>query len=169
MSESITLRQATVSDVPLIREVAEKTWPISYQGIISPEQIRYMLDLMYSQLKIEAAVKDPKQAFWLAEKNGVVLGFCGIEHGWPQAGFTRIHKLYILPDTQGLGLGKILVDHVEQEAVKHGNNQLHLNVNKNNKAIGFYHKHGFITAGEEVIDIGNGYLMDDFVMIKELD
>lgn len=168
MSESITLRQATIADVASIREVAERTWPVSYREIISPEQIRYMLDLMYSESKIEAAVSDPKQAFWLAEKNGTVLGFCGIEHGWPEAGFTRIHKLYILPDTQGLGLGKILVDQVAAEARKYGNNQLHLNVNKNNRAIAFYSKHGFVTTAEEVIDIGNGYVMDDFIMVKVL-
>ncbi|MNJ91981.1 Acetyltransferase [compost metagenome] len=169
MSDPITLRLATISDVPSIRKVAELTWPVSYQGIISPEQIRYMLDRMYSQSKIEAAVNDPKQAFWLAEQNGKVLGFCGIEHSWPEAGFTRIHKLYILPDTQGLGVGKILVDQVEKEARKHGNTKLHLNVNKDNRAIGFYNKQGFTTVEEEVIDIGNGYVMDDFIMVKVLD
>lgn len=168
MSEPITLRLATTADVSSIREVAELTWPVSYQGIISPEQIRYMLDQMYSQSKIEAAVSDPKQAFWLAEKEDVVLGFCGIEHDWPEAGFTRIHKLYILPDTQGLGLGKILLEQVEKEARKHGNSKLHLNVNKHNKAIGFYGKQGFVKAEEEIIDIGNGYVMDDFIMVKVL-
>lgn len=168
MSDPITLRLATIQDVPSIREVAELTWPVSYREILSPEQIRYMLDQMYSQAKIEAAVTDPKQAFWLAEQNGTVLGFCGIEHDWPETGFTRIHKLYILPDTQGLGVGKILMDQVEKEARRHGNTQLHLNVNKHNKAIGFYGKQGFVTAGEEVIDIGNGYVMDDFILVKVL-
>jgi ribosomal protein S18 acetylase RimI-like enzyme len=165
----ITLRLATSEDAPAIQQVAETTWPISYTGVISPEQIRYMLNLMYSQLKITAAIRDPKQAFWLAEENGAVLGFCGIEHGYPETGFTRIHKLYVLPDTQGSGIGKILIQHAEKEARKQGNKKLHLNVNKKNKAVGFYQKHGFITDHEEVIDIGNGYVMDDFVMVKLLD
>lgn len=164
----ITLRLADSSDVSLIREIAELTWPVSYEGILSSEQIRYMLDLMYSQTKIAAAIKDPNQAFWLAEENGKTLGFCGIEHGYPEAGITRIHKLYLLPSTQGLGVGKILLDQVEKEALKNGNQKLHLNVNKRNKAVGFYHKQGFITDHEEVIHIGNGYVMDDFVMIKSL-
>ncbi|MDF3026126.1 MAG: GCN5-related N-acetyltransferase [Fluviicola sp.] len=164
----ITLRLATLEDAPAIQEIAETTWPISYAGVISPEQIRYMLDLMYNQMKITTAIRDPQQAFWLAEENGTVLGFCGIEHGYPEAGFTRIHKLYILPSTQGSGLGKILLDQVEKEARKNGNSKLHLNVNKRNKAVGFYHKQGFTTDREEVIDIGNGYVMDDFVMVKLL-
>jgi ribosomal protein S18 acetylase RimI-like enzyme len=164
----ITLRLATLTDIPLIQEVAELTWPISYREIISPEQIRYMLDLMYSKSKLETAIADPNQAFWLAEENGKVLGFCGIEHGYPEAGTTRIHKLYILPDTQGSGLGKILLDQVENQAQKHGNNILHLNVNKENKAVGFYQKHGFSVDHEEVLDIGKGYVMDDFIMIKHI-
>lgn len=164
----ITLRLAALADIPLIQEVAENTWPVSYRGIISPEQIRYMLDLMYSDQKLQAAITDPKQAFWLAEDSGKVLGFCGIEHGYPSAGITRIHKLYILPDTQGSGLGKQFMDHIEDQAKHHGNNTLHLNVNKENKAVGFYRKHGFTVDHEEVLDIGNGYVMDDFIMVKHL-
>ena len=164
----ITLRLATGSDIHRIQEVAEKTWPASYRDIISPEQIRYMLNSMYSREKIEAAIQDPKQAFWLAEENGKTLGFCGIEHDRPEPGFTRIHKLYILPETQGSGLGKLLLDQVESEAVKHGNYKLHLNGNKHNKAIGFYQKQGFRVDYDEVIEIGNGFVMDDFVMVKKI-
>lgn len=164
----ISLRLATIADVPLIQEVAELTWPISYQEIISPQQIRYMLDLMYNKSKLETAIAAPNQAFWLAEENGRILGFCGIEHGYPETGITRIHKLYILPNTQGSGLGKIFIDQVEDQAKKHGNDTLHLNVNKENKAVGFYQKHGFSVDHEEVLDIGNGYVMDDFIMIKNI-
>ncbi len=165
----MNLRLATAADIPLIQEVAESTWPVSYQGIITPEQIRYMLDRMYNASKIGEAIADPKQDFWLAEKNGKVLGFCGIEHGYSGQNITRIHKLYILPETQGSGLGKIFLDHVETEAKKHESIKLHLNVNKQNKAVGFYQKHGFVRDYEEVLDIGNGFVMDDFVMIKQLD
>lgn len=164
----ISIRIADKADISTIQEIAEKTWPISYEGIISPDQIRYMLDMMYNEVKIESSIADPNQDFWLAEENGTVLGFCGIEHGFPQAGITRIHKLYILPDTQGSGLGKILLNQVEKEAKKNGNNQLHLNVNKLNKAVGFYQKQGFAVDYEEVLDIGNGFVMDDFVMVKNL-
>ncbi|TSJ47909.1 GNAT family N-acetyltransferase [Fluviicola chungangensis] len=164
----IHIRLAEKKDVPSIWEVAEKTWPVSYKHVISPGQIRYMLDLMYNPEKIEAAINDPSQAFWLAEENGKVLGFCGIEHNYPETGITRIHKLYILPETQGSGIGKTLVDHVAKEARKCGCTKLHLNVNKRNTAVGFYQKNGFLTDREEVLDIGNGYVMDDFVMVKEL-
>lgn len=165
----ITLRKATPADIPVIRDIAEKTWPVSYSGIISPAQIRYMLDLMYSHEKIEAAILDPDQSFWLAETTQKTLGFCSIQHRNPGPVFTRIHKLYILPDTQGLGIGQILMNQAESEARKAGSNSLHLNVNKYNKALGFYQKLGFQIDSEEILEIGNGYVMDDYILIKVLD
>ncbi len=164
----ISIRLATLADTPTIHTIAKKTWPIAYENVISPEQIDYMLGLMYSKEKIETAISDVNQAFWLAEIDKEVVGFCGIEHGFPQAGTTRIHKLYVLPSTQGSGIGKILLEHISKEAFKQGNNLLHLNVNKRNNAVKFYEKLGFEIDHEEVLDIGNGYVMDDFIMIKEL-
>lgn len=164
----ISIRLAGIADISKIEEIAQKTWPISYEGIISPDQIRYMLDLMYSKSKIGTAIQDPNQAFWLAEKHGETLGFCGVEIHNPTSEYLRIHKLYVLPDTQGLGIGKLLVEKVTEEAQSHGLHLLHLNVNKKNKAFYFYQKLGFEIDREEVIDIGNGFVMDDFVMIKNL-
>lgn len=164
----VTLRLATVNDIAAIQGISEKTWPISYSGIITPEQIRYMLDRMYSISAIERAIGDPNQAFWLAEKDGQAVGFCGIEHHYPEAHFTRIHKLYVLPDIHGMGIGRILLEQAEKEALLHGTTQLHLNVNKRNKAVDFYRKQGFSIAYEEVLDIGNGFVMDDYVMTKAL-
>jgi diamine N-acetyltransferase len=165
----INLRLATLEDASRIQEIAEITWPISYAGVITSEQIRYMLDLMYSQSKITAAIKDPKQAFWLAKKDGETIGFCSIEFQNPSSEYLRIHKLYVLPTAQGFGIGKLLVDKVAQEAQLKNIHCLHLNVNKRNKAYHFYLKIGFQILQEEVIDIGNGFVMDDYILIKNLD
>jgi diamine N-acetyltransferase len=166
--DMITIRLADKADTSKIEEIAAKTWPIAYKEVITPEQIHYMLELMYSKSKIEAAIQDPNQAFWLAEKDGETLGFCGIEIHNPTSEYLRIHKLYVLPNTQGLGIGKLLVEKVMAEAQFHGIHLLHLNVNKKNKAFHFYQKLGFEIDHEEVIDIGNGFVMDDFVMVKNL-
>lgn len=164
----VTLRLATLNDIPAIQEISNKTWPVSYKEIITPEQIQYMLGRMYSTSAIEQSIQDPNQEFWLAEKDGQTIGFCGIEYHCPEAHFTRIHKLYVLPDTHGLGVGKILLERARKEALLRGTTHLHLNVNKYNQAVGFYRKQGFSIAFEEVLEIGNGFVMDDFVMTKTL-
>jgi ribosomal protein S18 acetylase RimI-like enzyme len=57
-----------------------------------------------------------------------------------------------------------LINFIENKAFLNNQEALLLNVNKNNNAQYFYNKLGFIISKEEVIDIGNGYVMDDYVM-----
>ena len=171
----MNIRKATLADTPRIREIADLTWPATYAEIIAPEQITYMLNWMYSREKIEAAISDEKQDFLVLEMNndpslnsGTVVGFAGIEHNYQDQAITRIHKLYVLPSTQGTGAGKALFNAIIDEAKANGSTLLHLNVNKANKAVSFYRHLGFEVAEEEVLDIGNGYVMDDYIMVKTI-
>jgi ribosomal protein S18 acetylase RimI-like enzyme len=70
----------------------------------------------------------------------------------------------VLPETQGTGVGKLLFNLVVEKAKESNQKAVFLNVNKYNKAKDFYIKLGFTITKEEVIDIGNNYIMDDFVM-----
>lgn len=161
-------RKATLTDVDRIREIAEITWPATYSSIISVEQIAFMLDWMYDKQTIETAIRSEQQDFLVLERNGEILGFSGIEHGYKHQAITRIHKLYVLPETQGTGAGKELLAAIAEEAKKHQSEQLHLNVNKANPAVQFYLHNGFKMDHEVILDIGNGFVMDDFVMTKQL-
>lgn len=81
---------------------------------------------------------------------------------------TKIHKLYVLPEAQGKNIGAMLVNYISEKAKYNHQSAIFLNVNKYNSAQIFYKKIGFIVAYEEIIDIGNGFVMDDFVMEKVL-
>jgi GNAT superfamily N-acetyltransferase len=81
---------------------------------------------------------------------------------------TRLHKLYLLPESHGKGLGKLLLDKVEYLAQKNQSNTISLNVNRFNKAYFFYQKMGFKILEEEDLEIGNSYLMEDYKMEKKL-
>jgi ribosomal protein S18 acetylase RimI-like enzyme len=70
----------------------------------------------------------------------------------------------VLPSEQGKGLGKLLIDKAIEIAIAQNQKAIFLNVNKYNKARFFYEKLGFTIVKDEVIDIGNGYVMDDYVM-----
>ncbi len=80
----------------------------------------------------------------------------------------RLHKLYVLPNQQGKGTGKLLIDFIIDEIKQAGATILELNVNRHNKALHFYNKIGFTIAREQDIDIGNGYFMNDYVMELQL-
>jgi GNAT superfamily N-acetyltransferase len=81
----------------------------------------------------------------------------------------KLHKLYLLPELHGRGLGSRLLQHVEHEVRRLGARRLILAVNKRNaKAIAAYQRNGFVVAKTVVTDIGNGFIMDDYVMAKDL-
>jgi diamine N-acetyltransferase len=158
------IQKATTEDISRIQAVARITWPETFKEILSPEQIEYMLNWMYSYEAIYKSITDPNQSFWLFEKDGEVFGFAGIEHHYKGKNTTKLHKIYVLPAAQGMQVGKHLIERVKEEALKAGSEEIYLNVNRFNKATGFYEHIGFRVIAEENIDIGNGYLMEDFVM-----
>ena len=81
---------------------------------------------------------------------------------------TKIHKIYILPNNQGKGIGKICIDFVIDLAKVRLFEKVTLNVNKFNKALSFYEKNGFNIVKDVDIEIGNGFLMEDFIMEKSI-
>ena len=81
----------------------------------------------------------------------------------------KLHKLYLLAELRGRGLGSRLLLFCEDAARAAGARRLVLNVNKrNDRAIAAYRRNGFRVAASVVNDIGGGFVMDDFVMAKEL-
>jgi ribosomal protein S18 acetylase RimI-like enzyme len=81
----------------------------------------------------------------------------------------KLHKLYLLTELHGQGLGSRLLEHCEVEARRHNARRLILAVNKRNaKAISAYRRNGFVIRESVINDFGGGFVMDDFVMAKEL-
>jgi ribosomal protein S18 acetylase RimI-like enzyme len=80
----------------------------------------------------------------------------------------KLQKIYILHNQQGRGTGKFTIDQILSDIRPKGATALRLNVNRYNKAKTFYERLGFTVIKEEKIDIGNGYVMDDYVMEKQL-
>ena len=79
----------------------------------------------------------------------------------------KLHKLYVVPEWHGHGLGSLLLQRVEGEVRAAGAHCLILSVNKRNaQAIAAYKRNGFAIAESVVTDIGGGFVMDDYVMAK---
>lgn len=159
---------STVEDYKIVQHIAAETWPVTYGSILSKEQIDYMFGKMYAIEALEEQGTSKGHHFILAQEDTHFLGFASYELDYQNAGKTKIHKAYILPSAQGKGIGRILFSEIEAIAKQNNNNIISLNVNRFNSAINFYDKIGFIKVAEEDIEIGNGYLMEDFVLEKEI-
>lgn len=163
----ITILDAGLNDIKTIQEITNITWPITYGEILSKEQLDYMLGLFYSEEALARQIENKEQLFYLISDSKSIIGFIGIEHDYKNEAITKIHKIYLLPETQGKGIGKKVFDEIQNMALENNSKGLLLNVNRFNSALGFYKKIGFEVAEEVNIEIGNGYLMEDYVMKKK--
>lgn len=162
---SLIIRLALPEDLRIIHQLAEEIWWPTYSDILKREQIRLMLDTMYSL----DALKEQQAAgteFLLAERDAKSVAFAGYSCK-EETNMLSIHKLYVHPSEQGKGTGKSLIHHIEQRAKNLGIGILELNVNRHNKALNFYKKVGFEIFKEEDIPYYQ-YWMNDFILQKRL-
>jgi len=160
----VTIRHATAADVPLLRDLAQRIWRKCYPGIITPEQIEFMLGWMYSEEEIRRQLT-AGVPWEIVEQEGVAIGF--LSYQTEPDGRVKISKLYVRPEHQRLGHGRRLLEYICAQARALGAAEVWLQVNKRNeRAIGAYLKAGFHIAKEAVFDIGGGFVMDDYLMAR---
>lgn len=164
----IETRRARRDEIALVQRLAHLIWHAHYPGIISAEQIDYMLARGYSLAALDAFVRRPDGGLELAVVDGEPGGFAA----WyvtADAGEAKLDKLYVLPSRQRLGLGGKLIRRVADLVRAAGASTLVLNVNKGNaQAIRAYDRYGFTIREAIVNDIGHGFVMDDYVMAMRL-
>ncbi|MGE8529067.1 GNAT family N-acetyltransferase [Chryseobacterium rhizosphaerae] len=159
------LIEATAKDIPLIQDLARRSWENAYADILSVEQMEYMLAEMYSETEIENHLQNPDYHYYLIqdENNSSFEGFIGYEHDYePQT--TKLHRIYLVPESKGKGFGKEALQFLNLKVAENGNERIILNVNKYNSARNFYESQGYKVFGEGTFDIGRGFVMDDFLM-----
>jgi GNAT superfamily N-acetyltransferase len=161
------IREATVTDVDAIIQIATDTWWPTYGSILSKEQVTYMLDTIYSAEGIKEQIQSRLQIYLLLIEDDKPVAFAAYSPREDNADIYKLHKLYCLPVTQGKGYGKILINTVANKTKEAGKHILDLNVNRFNNAKSFYEKMGFSVVYEEDIAIGP-YWMNDYVMRKQL-
>ena len=168
MNSSFIIRNADEKDVLLIREIAYKVWPDVYTSILPEGQVTYMLGLIYSEESLKNQLLQLHHHFLILEQGGQAAGFASYSKEGDH--LFKLNKLYVLTALQGKGAGGMLLNRVIEDIKKVNANALMLTVNRNNlNAKTFYEKRGFIVSREMRIDIGNGYIMDDFIMELQLE
>jgi diamine N-acetyltransferase len=158
---------ASFSDIPVIRDIAEKTWWPTYSSILSSDQISYMLDVIYSPETLQRVMSDRSQAFILIRNDKKPVGFVAFGPRENEPSVYKVHKLYVLPENHGRGYGKSLIDEVKRRLKTKDIKILDLNVARANPAKTFYEKIGFSVLMEEDIQLGP-YLLQDYIMRIQL-
>lgn len=163
-----TLRAARTDDLTQVQWLARKVWRSHYPGIITAMQIEDMLERGYALDALRAFLDGPGRGIELAFAGDALTGFAA----WmttPDPRQAKLDRIYVDPAWQRVGIGGRLIARVCDEARMAGASALVLNVNKRNvTAQNAYRKHGFTVQSDVVIDIGGGFVMDDYVMGRPL-
>ena len=160
--------RATEAGLPAISKLAGVIWRACYPGIISSAQIDYMLEWMYALDTLREEIQSQGICYDRLLDGNDLAGFASYGPTEQPAVF-KLHKIYLHPGWQGRGFGSRLLQHCGREVRAAGAHRLILYVNKRNaKAIAAYQRNGFVIAESVVTDIGGGFVMDDYVMAKNL-
>ena len=157
------LKLLSSGELKIVQDLAYAIWPETFQEILTPMQIAFMLEWMYNLETLQKQANEGHQFYLLSNKEKAI-GFIGIQPFHPRKNELKIHKIYVLPSEQGTGAGKKLLFSAKEIALKNGIEILVLNVNRFNKAVTFYQHLGFQVDREENISIGIGFWMEDYVM-----
>ncbi len=161
----IELSKYTPEYVSTIRELAQSIWWKHYPDIIGEKQVTYMLEKMYSIEVLNEHITKGSQVFYLIKHHEENCGFVAIERKSENELFLQ--KFYILQSTQNKGIGTIAFENLLRLYPKVSTIRLQVN-RENIKPINFYFKLGFKIEKSANFDIGDGYFMNDFVMIKTI-
>ena len=156
------IRPARQADIPALCALARLIWTATYTGLISQQQIEYMLADRYAPERLSLQIDDPKHAWRLAYSENALVGFA---HARLATEGCKLDKLYVHPDCQRRGIGRALLDDIRIFARTHHAARLYLQVNRQNTAaVAAYQRYGFMICQAQVFDIGAGFVMDDYVM-----
>ena len=159
----IHLKVAEEKDLSIISKLAKAIWNDHYVPIIGQQQVDYMLDKMYNHQSLVEQLNIKKHVFYLIQKDNTAIGFVSVSSENNRDYF--LHKFYIDQQKSNSGIGtkvlNLLIETIKPKI-------LTLTVNRQNfKSINFYFKNNFKIDRVEDFDIGNGYEMNDFVMVRK--
>jgi ribosomal protein S18 acetylase RimI-like enzyme len=166
MDPKVVLRQATLpEDARKIARLAHAIWREHYTPIIGSAQVEYMLERFQSAPAIETQIANGME-YYLILSGGQAVGYLAFEK---RGEALFLSKIYLLEGFRGQGLGREAMEFITREALDRGCHTISLTVNKNNsRSIAAYEGMGFEKKEALVMDIGEGFVMDDYRMEKAL-
>ncbi len=167
MSEAAHIRPLTLQDdIDAVAALAREIWNEFYVSLIGQAQVDYMIARFQSPEAIREQLRTGYEYF-VVDRGAASIGYMSVKPG-PEPGELFISKFYLHKSSRGSGTGRRCMEFIEHLAQQRCLTQLWLTVNKGNPSVKAYERLGFRIAADLVMDIGNGFVMDDYRMEKSL-
>ena len=154
------------ADLAIVEALAEQIWHEHYTPLIGAAQVEYMVEKFQRAPAMQAQIRDGYEYF-LVRRDAQAVGYIAVQ---AQASERQlfISKLYLHKSARGSGTGRACMEFIERLARQRGLDRLWLTVNKGNPSVLAYERLGFSIARAIVMDIGGGFVMDDYRMEKSI-
>lgn len=164
--DMIRLQADKPEDLAELAGMAEDIWREYYVSIITLDQIDYMIEKYQSVPAVQDQIVNQGYDYYVMRHDGLPVGYLSVKE---EGGKLFLSKFYVSQEHRGQGYASQAMAFLEELCIEKGLSHIWLTVNRHNESsIGVYRKKGFRVIREQVADIGNGYVMDDFVMEKEI-
>lgn len=149
-----------------LARTAAEIWQEYYISIITMDQIEYMIGKYQSVPAVLDQIDNQGYVYYGMYDEGGIAGYLSVKE---EGGKLFLSKFYVSKENRGKGYASQAMAFLEELCRERGLCHIWLTVNRHNESsIGVYRKKGFQVIREQVADIGNGYVMDDYVMEKEI-
>lgn len=157
----------TCDEIGRLVILAADIWNEYFPSLIGQPQVDYMLQKFQSESVISNHMQDGWQYYFIIAGNKPV-GYIGIYQD-KQSQVVELSKFYVQAMSRCQGIGKMALTQLIENEILPKMKRISLRVNKDNRiAISAYQRMGFNKIAEDVVDIGNGFVMDDFIFEKSL-
>lgn len=157
----------TGEEQEVLATLAKEIWNEYWPALIGQDQTDYMVDNFQSLSAIKRDMTEHDYEYWfLMDENGKIVGYTG-GHNEPETNRFFISKIYLLKEERGKHYASDVIRFYEELCTDRDLEAMYLTVNKHNElGVRAYRAKGFETIDEVETDIGEGFVMDDFIMEK---
>lgn len=154
------------SEVYEIASLAEEIWHEHFTPIIGEAQVNYMVEKFQSYPALKSQIEQDGYEYYQLFSSHTFAGYMGIH---PKDGVLFLSKLYIKKDCRGQHLATEALNFLIELCKNRGLKKIWLTCNKHNdNTLAVYDHLGFVITDEQVADIGNGFVMDDYILTYTL-
>lgn len=154
----------TFQQIKLVARLAKEIWMDHYSPVVGKEQAEYMLEKFQSAYAITRQMQSENHVYFLIEHEGRPSGYFAVH---PRQEDLFVSKFYVKRHLHDNGRGRSAIHFTEQLACKMGKSTVTLTVHKHHSdSIAAYSRYGFRIVDAIENDIGNGFVMKNYILSK---
>ncbi len=161
------IRRAAASDIPGIRTAHHASVrDIAAQDYSGEQVSAWTARILDRETVSHIAYQIKQETVWVVERDGIIEGFAHFRTPADIHPAGYLHALYLTPEVAGAGVGRRMLQLVEEHARKLGYTRIGLHSSRT--ARGFYLKLGYFDVGTELLHLVQGVGLPSQPMAKDL-